>query len=484
MARIVLNSDAPTLPAQEKEWAYCILDSCLTYGIHNALSEELAENPQAQLVYHFERAMQGPAMQMQLRGTRIDEVKCDFSCGVLQRAINRVHKILAAFGAKYWDRAVNFQNNHYRHLPVLFYTVLKVPPIRGKNKKITCNREALEKIAASPKAPEAAYAARAILFGRDCKKQLDVLLSKRDPRGRFRSSFNVGATETGRWSSSKNCFGEGNNQQNVTPPRRGIFIPDAGWKLGNADLKQAESLVVAHLCGDAGYIEAHEAGDTHTYVARLLWPEVPWTFGAKCTLCEGVGCKPCGGSGTEDRRLAEKQYYRHFSRRDLAKRVQHGSNYGMSEFLLARILKVELRFARDIQGRYFTAFPGIKKWHEAIRKELRARGQMTTALGRQRQFLGRLYDEATVREAISNEPQSIVADVLNRGLWTLWERYDPDPIQVLQNGFDSVLFQHRADFADKQLVIDALTVPFKINGREVTIGVDCKLGGANWKALK
>lgn len=467
MATIVLNSDAPNLPAQQREHAYCILDSCLTFGIYNALADELASDPNARLVYHFERAMQGPAMQMMLRGTRIDEFLCDFSCGVLQRAINRVHRILAVHGQGLWEKPINFQNNHPKHLPVLFYGVLKVPAIRGKNKRITCNREALEKIRDTGKNGKAVFIARAILFGRDCKKQLDVLLSRRDARGRFRSSFNVGATETGRWSSSKNCFGEGNNQQNVTPMRRGMFIPDEGWRMGNADLKQAESLVVAHLCGDPRYIEAHESGDTHVYVARMVWPEVAWT-----------------GDLAKDKALAEKTFYRNLSRRDLAKRVQHGSNYGMSEYLLSRILKIEVRFAREVQTRYFSAFPGIKQWHEAVRRELRERGEMTTALGRRRQFLGRLYDEATVREAISNEPQSIVADVLNRGLHRLWETFDPDTVQVLQNGFDSVLFQHRPEFNDPQLVIDALTVPFTISGRRVVIGVDCKLGAPNWKATK
>lgn len=467
MAIIVSNADAAALPNQEREWAYCILDSCLTHGINGALTAEIDSRPEAQLVYRFERAMQNPAMQMQFRGTRIDEKKCIFSCGVLDRALDRIKRILAVWGERTWGKPINFQNNHYRHLPVLFYQHFKVPPIRNKEKRLSCNREALEKIRDTAKNPQAAYVARAILLARDCKKQLDVLLSRRDKRGRFRSSFNVGATETGRWSSSKNCFGEGNNQQNVTPNRRGVFIPDDGWLMGNADLKQAESLVVAHLCGDPRYIEAHEAGDTHTYVARLIWPEVNWT-----------------GDIKEDRKIAEERFYRHFTRRDLAKRVQHGSNYGMSEYLLARILKIELRFAREIQGRYFTAFPGIQQWHKAIREHVRRFGEMTTALGRRRQFFGRVWDDATVREAISNEPQSIVADILNRGLHRLWERYDPDPVQVLQNGFDSVLFQHRPEFNDPKLVIDALTVPFKINGRPVTIGVDCKLGGTSWKAVK
>ena len=467
MALIVSNKDAAGLEPQTREHAYCILDSCLTAGIHAVLADEMIDRPGAQLVYNFERAMQNVAMQMQLRGTRVDEAMCDTACWILQRGIDRVNRILGAYGTRTWGKPINFQNNHFKHLPVLFYDHLGVPVIKNREKRRTANREALEKIRDTSKQPVVRQIARAILLGRDYKKQLDVLLSKRDSRGRFRSSFNVGATETGRWSSSKNCFGEGNNMQNVTPARRGVFIPDEGWKMGNADLKQAESLVVAHLCGDVKYIEAHESGDTHTYVARLIWPEVPWT-----------------GDMKEDRKLADMGFYRHFSRRDLSKRVQHGSNYGMSEYLLARLLKIDVKFAREIQQRYFSAFTGIRQYHMDVRADLRKYGEITTVLGRPRQFFERLHDEHTVREAIAFEPQSVVADILNCGLYNLWERYDPEPVQVLQNGFDSVLFQHRPEFNDPQLVIDALSVPFKIGGRTVTIGVDCKLGGASWKAVK
>src|SRR5690606_35578301 len=132
----------------------------------------------------------------------------------------------------------------------------------------------------------------------------------------------------------------GLNYQNVYKKLRYIFIPSPGRRMGNTDLKQAESCLVAYCSQDEGYIKAHQAKDTHTYVARLIWPDAGWP-----------------GTDEGDEAFARaKNFYRHFSMRDLAKRFQHGTNYGGSEFAMSRILHIPLKDARDIITRYFAAF--------------------------------------------------------------------------------------------------------------------------------
>jgi len=128
---------------------------------------------------------------------------------------------------------------------------------------------------------------------------------------------------TGRWSSSSSPFNTGTNLQNVTKDLRGIFVPDPGYVLFDADLEQAESRVVAYLSEDEGYIKACEEGDLHTTVVKMIWPHRDWT-----------------GDLQRDRAMAEEKYYRDFSYRDICKRAGHGANYGLTVDSLARHLRI------------------------------------------------------------------------------------------------------------------------------------------------
>ena len=76
--------------------------------------------------------------------------------------------------------------------------------------------------------------------------QSGTLKSRRDPDGRWRSTFNVCAAVTGRMSSSKSPYHTGGNKQNIADKNRGMFIPDTGLWIFYADLEQAESKLVAY----------------------------------------------------------------------------------------------------------------------------------------------------------------------------------------------------------------------------------------------
>jgi len=107
-----------------------------------------------------------------------------------------------------------------------------------------------------------------------------------------------------------------------------MFIADPGKVLCYADLKQAESLTVAYLAGDEAYIEAHKSGDTHTFVARMIWPDLPWT-----------------GDIWKDKAWA-KEHMPEWDPADghdfrfQSKRIQHGGNYGMSPYGVARVAHI------------------------------------------------------------------------------------------------------------------------------------------------
>lgn len=448
-----------------KRAVYNGLDSMLTREVFNVVYEQL--DPERARVYQFERAMQGPALAMMLRGVLVDEgARQEFESKLITHE-NRVEYILNAIAESMWGKFLN--PNSPKQLSAFFYDHLGMP-VQFKNdrgkKKPTTNRDALEKL--HDLFPPARPVINCILSLRDIRKKISVLRMGIHADGRFRCSFHVAGTETGRWSSSADVFGYGANGQNITHELREIFQSDPGMKLAYADLEQAESRFVAYEAEDENYIAACESGDLHTYCCRLIWADKEWT-----------------GELSKDKLLAETPYYRHFSHRDMSKRGGHLTNYKGKPFQMHKVLKLPLEVAEGFQLKYRTSFPGIPAFHRKIAGELSMKGELDTAFGRKRKFFGRLHDEATIREGIAYKPQSGVGDTLNLGLYNLWQNERALGIQCLMQIHDAVLFQFPEGQDDVILpkAQELMSIPVPIKGRVLRIPVEIKVG-YNWANMK
>ncbi len=445
--------------SQSSLWVYNGLDAAITREVYDSLRNKIS--PQAKLSYDFVRAMQGPALTMMRRGIKVHVAARErLHIKMLNEMLDLQSKLDLLANAV-WDRGLNPMSP--KQLQEFFYRTMNIPKIRVNSKgvsKVSTNLEALEKI-------RTYFHARAfvelILAIRDIKKKLNLIEAGIDEDSRMRVSYNVVGTVTGRWSSSKNVYGRGTNMQNITEKLRDIFIPDIGFELIYADLEQAEARIVAYLSGDENYIKACESGDLHTAVARMVWPELPWT-----------------GDLKHDKILAETPFYRHLSYRDSAKRVAHGSNYFGKPPQLAKVLRVPVGVMVKAQQQYFRAFPGIVQWHRNIARQLATNKYIDTPLGRRRFFFGRTWDDSVLREAIAHGPQSTVGELLNLGLWRLWKTHEPR-IQILAQIHDAVLAQYPLDEKAEAVrsVRAALTIPFQINNHTVVIPVEIKTG-FNW----
>lgn len=220
----------------EKDMVYNGLDCCVTAEVLDELLPQL--DNQTSSTYAFSRALQGPTLEMRLRGVRIDlarrdEVVEDFICKIdfLERRLQRI--VGEAFGL--WG--FNWRSND--DLKELFYGQVGIPIIR-KQGKPTVNRDALEKM-------EAYLIARPLVGHlksmRDLAKKASMLKTEIDPDGRIRTSYNIGGTSTGRLSSSFSEFGTGTNLQNIEESLRSVFIADKGYKLAYFDAEQGESQI-------------------------------------------------------------------------------------------------------------------------------------------------------------------------------------------------------------------------------------------------
>lgn len=299
-------SAASRLDLSTNQQVYCGLDSCITLEVFDKIH---LDHPVDPAIYSFERALQGPYMEIMQRGIAVDKLARFKATGELHEQMERARSILDEFAGAIWDRPLNPRSP--KQLKEFFYEKLRIPEkwisIKGE-RKLSLNREVLEKL--SDEYLFARPFVSLILTFREMAKQLELFETEIDRDGRFRASYNIAGTETGRPSSSENAFGTGGNAQNIAPGLRYIFCSDPGYRMCVIDLEQVEARDVGFFCGclfgDWKFLDNCESGDLHTNNAKLIWPERPWT-----------------GNPKEDKEIAEQIFYREFSFRDMAKRGGH-----------------------------------------------------------------------------------------------------------------------------------------------------------------
>lgn len=472
MAEVINTGDlTPQTPLEplDQHQIYCGLDSCVTHEVLSVINEQADDV--TDVIYDFERALQAPVLEMMLRGILTDKFEVNRLRGIYEQRKAKLQQVVDALAQAVWNSPLNAGS--YQQVADFFYNYMEVPKQykfeKGK-KKLTTNREALETIA-NYRYPRPI--ATAILAYRDMVKRIGVLKSGIDDDARMRFSYNIGGTNTGRFSCNENVFGGGTNGNNITDELRRIFIAGKGRKLAYLDLEQAESRVVAYRSGDEKYIAACESSDLHVRVAKLIWKNLAWS---------GHNENP-----DHDRATSEQKFYRHFSYRDLSKRGGHLTNYLGQPDSNARQLKVSREVMRNFNSTYLSEFSGIRRWHTDTARVLQTESCITTSLGRKRLFFGRSWDDANLRKAIAYDPQSTIGDLLNLGMWRVWAQVRE--VDLLTQLYDAILIEYDEELEDEIIpkVMDLMTIQVPVTDtryknpqtRLMTVPVDATVGW-NW----
>ena len=216
---------------------------------------------------------------------------------------------------------------------------------------------------------------------------VDVIPKLTGADGRLRTLFNQTSTATGRLSSTNP------NLQNI-PVRtelgrrvRRAFVAPPGRTLVAADYSQIELRIMAHLSGDEAMRAAFDRGDDiHDVTARGIF-------------------------GIPDGSFADA------NQRRIAKSVNFGLLYGMSDFGLAQRLGIDRMEARAMTDAYFARFPMVRAWIESNLEFGRENGYVETILGRRRympDLRSRNYPlrAAAEREATNAPMQGSAADLM------------------------------------------------------------------------
>ena len=458
-----INLRELVITSENQEIVYNSEDTMKTMQLKEAYDGGLIPD-WAEPAQRYEEMMLGPIMTMMRRGVQIDVAKRDELVIGLRKRQKQINETFDTICEELFGTTINY--NSTPQMLALFYQFLGVPEQTKSKKgtvKVATDREILEKIAASY--PRGAVFANLILRLRDLEKQIEFLTKKLSPSNRFHTSYNIAGTETFRLSSSEHPLRMGSNQQNIPAEARQCFVADPGYTFFQADQAGAEARYVAYDSGDANYIVACDSGDAHTMVASMVF-----------------GFEPI-------RELAEREYRRGKSYRQASKSGSHGTNYFGKPYTLAKQMGVDTATAEEFQSKYFRKFPGISDWHAAIANQLQTKGYLTNAFGFRRNFWGRKWDDATLREAIAFGPQSVVGILTNLVMHKLWEKYEGQsgaPVQILMNGHDAVIGQFKTEQAAELVpaILEDLRFPFEVTDvkgvtRMLTIPFDMEVG-QNW----
>jgi DNA polymerase-1 len=286
---------------------------------------------------------------------------------------------------------------------------------------------------------------------------LPTLLSPLD--GRLHTTFHQAVASTGRLSSSDP------NLQNI-PIRtelgrriRRAFVAGApDLTLLAADYSQIELRILAHVSGDEHLKEAFAAGeDIHRATAARVLHKEP----ADVT------------SGD----------------RSMAKMVNFGLAYGMSDFGLASRAGIERREAQEFINAYFASYSGISYYMMAIKERARDQGFVTTLLGRRRaipelQARNAALRGAGERMAINMPIQGTAADIVKIAMIRVDERVRAAGLRarLLLSVHDELLFEVPRDEVEAlaTLVRETMETALPL---DVPLTVDVKVGD-DWEGMR
>lgn len=476
----------------EDVYRYNGIDTWVTHEAAEKMLEDELLPPMHSLTYDFEVALIHPLWEISRQGVRIDTT----TLTGLQAQLTKEHTAMDWGLAQVYGAPINVKSG--QQLAKLLYDKLDVP--RGKKTATQAwsfDDGTLADLLLKARTDQQRAVIKTI---RGIRERRDLISKfceiELDDDGRMRCHYDPAKTQTGRLSSRKFYpTGRGANLQNI--PRdtrvRMVFVPDDGYVFGYADLKSAESLVVANITGDPEMLRLHSdafmtgESDGHRYVASYLFD------------------KPM------DKITKEERY--------IGKKVRHGCNYGMSWFRLMQVINAEAQetgvsinaaTAKILIAKYRQLHPYLEAWWRRVQAELwKTRTIYTTkkwiecdllphhawtaeqeAAGgawhqRPHVFFGR--PDAILPEAIAQDPQGTIADTLNIGLL----RASRDRV-LTELGYRALLQVHDAigfqaptstvvQVCNRLSELMSVTLRVEKKGEPIdfTVPVDMKLG-MNW----
>jgi DNA polymerase-1 len=289
---------------------------------------------------------------------------------------------------------------------------------------------------------------------------VDALQQLVDPvTGRVHTSFNQTGAATGRLSSSDPNLQNIPIRTDIGKRVRRAFIARPGARLVSADYSQIELRVLAHMADEPTLLEAFEKGEDPHAVTAAEVLGIPFE------------------SVTADHRR-------------VAKMINFGVLYGMSDYGLAERTGLASADASEFIDRYFQRFGTVKAFQDRIIHNAEDTGYAETMLGRRRyvpEIHSRIYGvrQGALRQIINAPIQGSASDIVKKAMIAVHAFLNDNApsVRMLLQVHDELLFEGPED---ELLRVAPDIVRIMVNAVDVMkalLHVDLKMG-SNWEDMK
>lgn len=425
------------------------LDAWIAACLESVIFPHLESEGQLGVYLDIELPLSTTLAKMEILGIAIDKEVLQSQFDELTKQVDQIAK--EAY--KIIGHEVNLASP--KQLQTVLFEELGMQGTRNVKTGFSTNAEALATLYEQTEHP---FLER-LLAHRDATKLRQItetLIKAVAADGRIHTSYVQTGTSTGRLSS------ENPNLQNIpikterSQKLRSAFIAGEGFEtLLTADYSQIEMRIMAHLSEDPGLIEAFQAGeDLHRFVGARIY-------------------------GVEPSEVTSAM-------RSKVKAMSYGLVYGLSEFGLAKQLRIPGAEAKQLMADYFARFGGVKRYLDQVVQRAKNLGYTQTIHGRRRPFPdlnSKIFQvRENARRAALNAPiQGTAADVMKLTMLQIDQKMTESKLksQMLLQVHDELVF---AVSAGELEALRALVVETMQNVIQLSVPLEVHVGvGPNWE---
>jgi len=417
----------------------------LSRELYPLLDKKLTEGEMGELYRNIEAPLIGVLASMEKRGVGLDVIylqEFDTEIGGLLKASEKRIYSMVGHG---------FNLNSPKQLSKVLFEELELKPTKRGKTHYSTNVEVLTQLSLSHDVPKEILKFRELAKIKSTYIEPLIMLSR---EGRIHTTFNQASTATGRLSSSNPNIQSIPIRSELGRKIRQGFVAKNGYKMISADYSQIELRLLAHFANDKNLIRAFDQSqDVHRHTASAVF-------------------------NIEEEDVDEKQ-------RRMAKVVNYGLIYGMSDYGLAQRFDIPYEEAVGFIQSYYDLYPDVAAWREQAVASAEEKGYAETLFKRRRPLpdlhaRNHALREFSKRAAINTPIQGTAADLIKIAMIRVEEKLKTARFRsgLLLSIHDELLFEIEEDRIDeaRNIIREGMEKAIKIN-----VPIEVKIGvGQNW----
>ncbi len=427
---------------------YAAHDAYATHKLYEALYDQILESSESWIYYDIDKKLSLVLQEVERNGCKIDLKFLSRLEKDLNKEIEKIEKKIFKIAGE------EFNIGSSKQLTEIFKKLDVKVTKKTKAGDFQTNVKVLEQLES-----EGVEIASHILQWRQYSKLVSTYTSSlaehADNNDRVHSTFNIAATITGRLSSSEPNLQNIPIRTEIGKKIRTAFIAEKNHELYSFDYSQIELRVLCEACEDPNLLKAfQENQDIHQSTGQLVFNK---------------------------RKINDND-------RRMAKIINFGIIYGISQYGLAKQLGVSNAEAKLFIDNYFQKFPNINDYMKTTTEKAKKLGYVENLLGRKshikdinaKNFMLRSFAE---RQAINAPIQGTASDLIKIAMLDIQKylQINECSSKMTSQVHDELLFEIHKDEKDLIPQIAKLmeTSHQKYKVFQTPIKVDFG-GGLNW----